>query len=182
MNHSQALPAVIGLFAAFFSPSPLRAQSPPVQQAVAIGCGPESETFSVKTDSTQHPMTQPDSGKALVYFLEDDDEVAGPNNPTTRMGIDGAWVGANQGDSYFYVNVAPGEHHLCADWQKAILLHNAREAAALHFTAQAGGIYFFRVRSYWSGDKSDIKFRADDSDEAQLLMSRYAFSTSKPKK
>ncbi len=37
--------------------------------------------------------------------------------PTIRIGLDGKWIGATKGRSYIAFSVAPGEHHLCAQWQ-----------------------------------------------------------------
>src|ERR1700691_5978154 len=74
---------------------------------VASACGPGDASFAVKLDKTQHTLTQPDSGKALVYFIQE--------NGTARIGLDGTWVGANKNNSYFSVPVEPGEHHVCAD-------------------------------------------------------------------
>jgi hypothetical protein len=39
------------------------------------------------------PPSQPESGKALVYFIEDDSTFNSSPKPTTRAGIDGNWVG-----------------------------------------------------------------------------------------
>ena len=38
---------------------------------------------------------------------------------TVRIGMDGAWVGADKRDSYFVLDVSPGLHHLCASWQSS---------------------------------------------------------------
>ena len=69
--------------------------------AKAPGCGDDNARFDVKTDSAQHLIAQPELGKALIYFLQDDSNFNARPRPTTRFGIDGAWVGATHGDSYF---------------------------------------------------------------------------------
>ncbi len=81
------------------------------------GCGADDARFDVKTDPAQHPIAQPEQGKALIYFLQDDRDFAARPRPTTRFGIDGSWVGATHGNSYFYTAVDPGERHLCASWE-----------------------------------------------------------------
>jgi len=78
--------------------------------AVAPGCGASDVSFSVETDKNQHPFAKPDVGKALVYFVEDDSDFNAVGKPTVRAGLDGAWVGATHGSSYFYFPVDPGEH------------------------------------------------------------------------
>ena len=160
------------------------AQTPPVEQAVAPGCGKGNIKFDVKTDKSQHPFPKPDPGKALVYFLQDDTDFLSNPRPTTRFGLDGSWIGATHSSSYFYASVDPGEHHLCAGWQSFVGLTTGQKTAAAHFNAGAGGSYFFVVRNHAQQEREPpgMKLRALDPDEAQLLMSKYAFSTSRAKK
>jgi Protein of unknown function (DUF2846) len=161
--------------------SPAFAQSV-VGVATAPGCGASATSFSVKTDKKQHPFAQADAGKALVYFVEDDSNFeASP--PTVRAGLDGKWVGATHGSSYFYFPVDPGEHDLCASWQGKYL---ESYTAATHFDARAGELYFFRVRDVFSDPKDGPLVRKMDlksvsSDEGRVLASRSAFSTARPK-
>ena len=166
----------------FLSASPAFAQSAPTV-ATAPGCGASNVNFSVTTDKNQHPFAQPDAGKALVYFVEDDTNYNAAGKPTVRAGLDGAWVGATHGSSYFYFSVEAGEHHLCASWQgKGQEVHSA----ATNFSAIAGEIYFFRVRDAFLWPKGSsltlgIDLKRVNSDEGQLLASKYSFSTSHAK-
>lgn len=80
-------------------------------------CGPANVKFDIATTKELPLAPTPQPGKALVYFLQDDLKYNWAPRPTTRFGIDGAWVGATHGNSYFYVFVDAGEHHLCANWQ-----------------------------------------------------------------
>lgn len=151
--------------------------------ATAPGCGPSGQTFSVKTNKNQHPFAQPDAGKALVYFIQDDSQFNASGKPTVRAGLDGAWVGATHGNSYFYFPVDPGEHHLCASWQGKF---QQAYVAADHFRAEAGEIYFFRVVDTWSWPKGSSLVMTTDlkrvnRDEGQLLASRFPLSTSRAK-
>ena len=159
------------------------AQDASTQATTAPGCGEHSAKFSVKTDKSQHPSAQLEKGKAVVYFMEDDDSFESNPKPTTRLGVDGSWVGANHGDSYFYVTVEPGEHHLCASWQSFVVIGAKQTSAAAHFTAEPGQAYYFRVRNTWLRDHSQtrVELLPLDNDEGRLLASRYAFSTSQPK-
>ena len=146
------------------------------------GCGPDDQKFEVKTEK-QHPLGQPEAGKALVYFIEDDTAYGSFPQPTVRAGVDGVWVGATHGDSYFSFSVEPGEHHLCASWQTAVALGAGYATAAAHLTAEAGGVYFFRVKNKWQRDSGFLgtDFHALDPDEGQLLASKFSFSTFHPK-
>jgi hypothetical protein len=159
------------------------AQDKPTGVAVAPGCGPIDAKFDVKTDKMQHPITAAANGKAVVYFVEDDSHFQSTPKPTTRIGVDGSWVGANHGDSYFYLSVEPGEHHLCASWQSWVGMGSRNKAAAAHFTAEAGGVYYFTVKNSWLHESMimGIELVPLDSDEGQLLASKFSFSTARAK-
>jgi hypothetical protein len=166
-----------------FSTSAFAQSTPPSTAPVIMPCSNLPNTiFEVKTDNGEHAAPQPESGKALVYFLQDDTNFIARPRPTTRLGIDGAWVGATHSNSYFYFSVEPGEHHLCAIWQ-AGGLYPLAGAAAAHFMAEAGHIYYFRAQNGSLKDGTEtIDFGPLDSDEGQLLIGRYSFSSSSAKK
>ena len=168
----------------FLIASPLFAQNTPAGSVATPPCGSSDVRFDVKTDGKKHPMAQPEPGKAMLYFIEDDTNYQSFPKPTTRFAIDNKWVGATHGNSYFYASIDPGEHHLCAEWQSVALFDAGRKAAAAHLIAQAGSAYFFRMENIWIRDSqiSRNKLEPLDSDEAQLLMSKFAFSTSHLKK
>src|ERR1700722_836771 len=157
------------------------AQNAPPVAAGAVCSNLPNTIFDVKTDNGEH-AAQPAAGKALVYFLQDDTNYISRPRPTTRLAMDGAWVGATHSDSYFYFSVEPGEHHLCANWQGGGL-QPVVAVAAVHFTAVAGHSYYFRAKnsSVKDGGKT-IEFARVDSDEGQLLVNRYTFSSSSVKK
>ncbi|MGA2005557.1 MAG: hypothetical protein ABSG70_19410 [Terriglobales bacterium] len=132
----------------------------------------------MKTDKELHPV-QPEAGKALLYFIQDDSEYGARPRPTTRMGIDGKWAGATHGDSYFYISIDPGVHHLCANWQSTF----DSKVAAAHFIAEAGGEYYFAAMDLGGrGVGTNLSLILLDSDEGKLLVTQLSFSTSHPKK
>jgi hypothetical protein len=135
----------------------------------------------VNTDAEQHSVPSPEAGKALVVFLQDDFEFNSTPKPTTRFGVDGIWVGATHANSYFYVPVDPGEHHLCASWQSSVTVVAARSMAAAHFTAQARKTYYFRARDMLIVPHPEVELKPLDSDEAMVLLTLFAFSRSHPK-
>jgi hypothetical protein len=92
--------------------------------------------------------------------------------------VDGDWIGATHGGSYFYFSATPGIHHLCASWQTGWQSPQIdRATAALHFTAEAGGVYYFGVK-----DRIGMSFYPFDSDEGQLLVNHFMLSTSHARK
>jgi hypothetical protein len=135
--------------------------------------------FDATADASQHPLAQPEPGKAAVYligsFVGDS-----PVKPTVKVGQDGAWVGAIRGNSYIFISVQPGDHHICANWQSGFL-HSSLFALA-NFTAEAGKTYYFRVRTYNGANRVySIDLDAANNDEGQYLVASSAFSQSHPK-
>jgi hypothetical protein len=141
-------------------------------------CGPKGSHFDVKRDESQHTLVQPGPGKARVYFLQDIGvEPCLGSCGTTKIGLDGEWVGANQGNSYFSVSVDPGEHHVCANLHPQFSPHTV---AFAHFTAEAGKVYYFRTRPFWGKDQL-LNIDPVDSDQAKYLIVSYPLSQSRPK-
>lgn len=148
---------------------------------VAPACGADSVKFDVKTEKSPHALVQPTPGQAMIYFVEDDTEFDSIPKPTTRIGVDGTWVGANHGNSYFSFAVDPGVHHLCASWQSLTVIGALDTSAAAHFVAEAGQMYYFRVKNKSLRDRSHVDLSPLDSDEGRLLASRRPLSISRPK-
>jgi hypothetical protein len=129
----------------------------------------------VTLDKSPHGVAQPEPGKALVYFIQDRGAhsfgIGG--SVEALIGLDGAWVGANRNNSYFAVSVKPGEHHACAD------LHSVELA---HFNAEAGKVYYFRVRAVGTRYGVYLFLDSVNSDEAKYLIATFPQSMSQPKK
>jgi hypothetical protein len=151
--------------------------TPPVAPDAA--CGSPTAQFDVKIGPETRPTAQPQDGKVLVYVVEDQ-QFKFVKDATVRVGLDGAWVGANRGNSYLAFSVEPGEHHLCADWQSSFA---GRLLSLAKFTAGAGKIYYFRARTTGAKDeRSALDLESVNSDEGGLLVSRAQPSISTVKK
>ena len=126
-----------------------------------------------------HTLAQADPGKARIDFVQDTGAVNCLGSCGAKIGLDGAWAGANKGNSYFSVSVEPGEHHLCARMGPQLSPHTV---ALAHFTAEAGKVYYFRVRPFAAKDHL-LNIEPIDSDEAKFLIASYPLSEShsKPK-
>lgn len=149
----------------------------------APGCGPEKQTIEV-IKTKKYSSIQPDPGKALLYVVQDDTHFETRPRPTTRIGLDGIWVGATQGSAFFRALVDPGEHHICASWQGSFgLIEVGTRVAALHFTVEPGKSYYFRVRNRFIRERgpADLDFAPVDSDEGQLLANKAALSSIRSK-
>jgi len=148
--------------------------------AAEAACGPKDVKFDAKQDATQHPAPQPDPDKAVVYVVQEIGEVQCKGCALTKVGLDGTWVGANQGSSYLFFSTDPGEHHLCLNWQSRFETRS-RAFALANFTAVAGKVYYFRARIF--PGHHDYSFDLDliNSDQGKFLVAISAFSNSHPK-
>lgn len=169
----------------FFAASAISQQKIRFGQPIAnssLACGPAQASFRVKVDDTQHTLAPPEAGKARIYFIH---EAGLPFTrltfayPTSKFAIDGAWVGADHGNSYFSASVDPGEHHLCATLQSSLVEDRVELA---HFLAEAGKVYYYRTRLVLSGSVELLELESIDSDQGQYLLGSYPLSISKLKK
>jgi hypothetical protein len=157
------------------------AQDQPATAAAEAACGPKDVKFDAKEDTTQHPTPSPDAGKALVYVVQEIGQLQCKGCALTKVGMDGTWVGANQGSSYFFFEADPGEHHLCLNWQSR-LEWRSRAFAMANFTAEAGKAYYFRTRIFPGHYDYSFDLDAVNSDQGKFLVASSAFSVSHPRK
>jgi len=167
---TKCLLAVLLLAAPLIAQTP--ANQPPKDQAEialnAAGCGPSAVSFDVTTDKNLHPLPQPEAGKALVYVINWVDT-------TTRVGMDGSWIGAIHYRSYFSFSAEPGDHRVC--------LNSPREnlrGSALTIRAAAGQTYYL----FLSPREEGVRWKLEEIDPARglFLIASSALSTSHPKK
>ena len=167
--------------------APAIAQDRSADLRAAAGCGPAAAEFSVKVDKNQHVVTQPEPGKALVFMIaqEDPEDSYKIGDITTRVGLDGTWVGANYGESYLSFPLVPGEHHVCVDWQSSLASRQQLSEAA-ELTAESGKTYYFRTwilpSGLTGGHREKLWLKQVDSAEGLLLLSKAGQSAWKEKK
>lgn len=171
---------------------PTMAQTIPEPAPPSSPCGPANVKFDVKLDHSQHSLSEPEPGKALVYVIEvfQRPPAEWGLTPTIRVGLNGKWMGANRGTSYLSFPVDPGESHLCTNWQ-SIQKDLSHQHALTSFVAEAGKTYFFRVQTrfetyargalhpdeVWTFDLQPI-----NSDEGKNFIAASPRSVSQPKK
>jgi hypothetical protein len=147
-------------------------------------CDNPAAKFDV-TPSTAASPSLPETGKALVIFVEKDLTTTW-TTPSTLVGVDGRWIGATHGNSNFFFSVDPGIHHVCALTKFGGM--DGEEVALMHFTAEAGGIYYLEGRntrvagSGLSNDLVDVSLFQIDVDEGNFLSANTTLVTSQRKK
>ena len=142
-------------------------------------CGPGDESLKVKLDDAPHAPEPPEPNKARIYFIHESGGGPAIAYPTTKIGMDGAWVGANHSVSYFSVSVAPGEHHLCATLQSSFYSGGFELA---HVDAEAGKTYFYRTRLILSRSVELLELELIDSDQGTHLVNSLPLSLSRSNK
>lgn len=161
------------------------AQKPPA--ALPPACGPQDVGFKVKLGKSRHTQAQPEAGKALVYFIQDDGPYGNHQHSTMRIGLDGAWAGAYKKNSYFAVSLGQGEHHICANVQPDPYSGSFQSSllSLAHFSAEPGKVYFFHTQ-YLAGmpGYADpyLVLGPVDSDQAEYLIANSPLSVSHPYK
>jgi hypothetical protein len=174
------------LLVALLLVSPTFAQSPTSSDLrTAAGCGPANIKLSVKTDKHQHPSTVPEAGKALLvvftqYEIDAQTQLIG--HVTTRVGLDGNWIGANHQGSAFTYAIEPGAHHVCSDVQPFGPAAQ-KLSGAVDLVAEAGVTYYYRV-VVSQLPKMPLSLHVEPMQQAEGLLtaSNAALSTSAPKK
>jgi hypothetical protein len=154
------------------------AQDQSAISAAESACGSFTGRFDTKRDDSQHALAQPEAGKALIYVIQD----MGVVNCigaciTTRVALDGTWVGANEHNSYFSFAVDPGEHHLCVNRQSRMDLLS-RLVALAQINAEAGKTYFFRTRTSGGRYETFLDLDPIDPDQGRLFVASYPLSVS----
>jgi len=144
-------------------------------------CGDDKTKFEVKTQKEQSAPAAPEAGKAQLILIESENQMVTPfHDATVRWGMDGAWIGADNGNSYFALAVNPGTHHVCVNWQSAF--KNLKKNVDLtSFTAEPGHIYYFQVDVNVESQYS-VSFAISqiNDDKGQYLVKTSALSKSKP--
>jgi len=158
--------------------SPAFAQNAPASTSAPSACGPADVKFDVKPGQTQ-PNPGPESGKALVYLIGDVGE-GDYGWVTIKSGVDGSWMGATHGNSYFSFAVSPGEHHLCSNWQSKLKMYSSLYSVA-SFTAEAGKTYYFRARASIRGALR-LELEPLNDDEGRYQVAAFPSVVSHPKK
>jgi hypothetical protein len=87
-------------------------------------------------------------------------------------------VGANQGRSYFYLELKPGTHHLCVSGQWT-RLRSENSIALRRIILDPGQIYYVRVRLLYPAEGGlSLGLDKVDEDEGKFLVVSSVYSES----
>src|ERR1035441_606863 len=108
-------------------------------------CGDPKTKFDVTTHKSTTALPAPDAGKGLIVFIQPARQLSCIGCSAQRYAMDGQWVGATQKDSYFTLQVDPGQHHFCSTGPIV------NGIAIRSFEVKAGATYFLQARLITSG-------------------------------
>ncbi len=137
-------------------------------------CGSDMVKFDVTLKKGQPAPALPAPGNAQIVFIEDEDLMVAPfSSATVRFGMDGSWMGADNGNSYFVVDIAPGVHHFCASWQ------SKRSFDLAPVNAEAGKVYYFAAEVTVSEYGNHLGLSQLNDDQGQYRLKAWKRSTSR---
>jgi hypothetical protein len=156
-------------------------------------CGNEKVKFDIELKKNAPRPDSPEADKGQIVFIETSERPpkigcfdAGLScNDVARFGVDGAWVGATKGNSYFVISLEPGVHHLC------VVLGKKVDAESL--TVAPGKTYYFKVEykaegtQYGNSDHPNyqihekVEFSTLDEDNGKYRIKVSALSVAIPK-
>ena len=156
-------------------------------QSLTGACGPRDQDFVTSHGPAGDPAAPADLTKATIYVVEvySLHDKGRFSRPTVRVGLNGTWAGATQGFSFLRLDVPPGEHHLCSQWQSTTRALTD-EVSLLNLTTEAGKTYYLRIQilNDGGGDNSGpglIDLQPVSTDEGRYLVSLAAQSVSRLK-
>lgn len=105
-------------------------------------CGPATEKFSVHLQKSGSPLGTAPPNLSRIVFVSESLTQASCRFTVSRVGVDGRWIGATCVGGYFVVDIAPGVHHLCANYQHARI---PKFTALLSGVFTPGSTHYYRV-------------------------------------
>lgn len=145
-------------------------------------CGPEQVSAHVTKGSGAKLQGVP-LEKARLVFVQQQGFCYGCS--AIQIGVDGRWVGVNQGKSWFAVTVPAGDLHVCA-WMKARIMALGfagldRRVALTDLDAKAGQTYYFETRIA-ADSRPRLLLEPISGDQGQFVASISKETTSKFKR
>jgi hypothetical protein len=130
----------------------------------AKACGPADEKFPTVTEKSLHPTPAAPADKGLVYIVRPSDS---GSRIQTRLGVNGMWVGANNGNNYFFVRLDPGLYYFCSQGQ---------DRSALALNVEAGKTYYLQqtVTTGMTKSRSSLDIVTDQLGREGLTKSNFS--------
>jgi hypothetical protein len=159
-------------------------QDPYPLDKVITACGPPQAQFRVAAAPAAPPLAAT-SNQATIYIvaMSFDGWLSGP---VVRIGMDGAWVGAVKGSSWFALRVSPGVHHFCARRQTSANSQDDPEfdIALNVLDAKPGSVHYLTMAPPYIIGPGIMLLEENNPDEALLLMeqSRPVTAIEKPRR
>jgi hypothetical protein len=110
------------------------------------------------------PVGVPVPDKALVYILK-----TGwvGSAATSKLAVDGEWVGVNRGNNYFFFSLAPGKHFFCSKLENALHLRSV-----LVLNVEAGKTYYLDQVCHAGMTKASTELTLMDEQKAEAKLKK----------
>lgn len=150
-------------------------------------CGPQHTKAHVQLNRSPAKLAAIPSGDARLVFVQQPEPCYGC--AVVQVGVNGRWVGRNEGKSWFAVTVPSGEQHVCAWWATRMIVLRSigldHRIVLTDLDAKAGQTYYFKARIDSSGSSwPTLRFHQISSDEGEFMVShtRESIASFKTKK
>jgi len=105
-------------------------------------CGPMGAHPSIQLQTFSRKLSPIPVGMARLVVVQQIGVC--PHCGVVRVGLNGKWIGANKGDSWFAVTIPPGKQRVCVAWNAPFV----RLTDRIHLTeldAEAGKTYYLET-------------------------------------
>jgi hypothetical protein len=153
----------------------------PEHEDRGVACGALKTRMGVHTKKNEHPTGEVSPSSALVYVIQQDEfTVKVFGYFPTRFAVDGKWIAGNHDDSYFFTDLSPGEHQVCAEWEIEFS-HHLLPVSLAKLEVQSGRTYYLRERVVFAGlnGERSIVLEPIEETEGKRLIAQYPFSEQK---
>uniref|UniRef100_A0A7V4XUF6 Lipoprotein n=1 Tax=Acidobacterium capsulatum TaxID=33075 RepID=A0A7V4XUF6_9BACT len=137
-------------------------------------CGPMTAHPSVQLQASSKGLSPIPAGMARLVFVQQIGVC--PHCGVVRVGLDGKWIGANRGNSWFAATVRPGEQHVCVAWNAPFV----RLTNRIHLTdlnAEPGKTYYLETTALTGKYQVNrVLLSKTTRDEADFLISNSKMS------
>ena len=104
-----------------------------------------------------------------------------------KIGADGEWLGATQGNSVAAFTLPTGNHHFCIEWQTRFKHYRQQLTQFYDLETSPGMIYYLRVHpdidySFANEQRPSLSVSVPNKDEALHLLSEFPEAKSSAKK
>jgi hypothetical protein len=137
-------------------------------------CGSFGAHPSIRLQSYAKSLSPIPTGMARLVFVQQIGIC--PHCGVVRVALDGKWIGANKGDSWFAATIPPGEQHICVAWN-APFVKITNRIQLTELNAKPGKTYYLETTAVTGKYQINrLLLATTTQDEADFLISNLKMS------